>query len=120
MSRLVADENVRTEIVAALRHAGHDVVWITETAPSWDDSSILAFAVVNDRILLTYDRDFGELVFRLGQVPPPAIIYVRLSKRDVAGAVDRLLSLLAHGARASYFTIIDPGATRERPFTLAE
>ena len=61
--RIVADENVDKEIVARLRGDGHDVVYIAEAAPGIDDQTVLLRSVDADAILLTADKDFGELVF---------------------------------------------------------
>ena len=50
-----------------LRGLGHDVVAVAETIPQSDDRSILDQAVAEGRILITNDKDFGELVFRWGK-----------------------------------------------------
>ena len=62
--KFIADANVETVIVQWLRSIGHDVVWAVELSHSFTDSEILNLANQEKRILLTYDRDFGDLVFR--------------------------------------------------------
>jgi predicted nuclease of predicted toxin-antitoxin system len=57
--RFLADENFPG--AAALRAAGSDVVWVRIAAPGSSDSEILAWAAREERILLTFDKDFGEL-----------------------------------------------------------
>ncbi len=59
---LVADEGVDKPIVDALRNAGFDVQYILETHRGAEDDRILAIANIQQRILLTQDKDFGELV----------------------------------------------------------
>jgi predicted nuclease of predicted toxin-antitoxin system len=59
--RFLADENFPAPAAAALRAAGHDVVWVRMTAPGATDSAVLAWAAREDPILLTLDKDFGEL-----------------------------------------------------------
>ena len=59
--RLLADENFPGAAVAALEAAGHDVVWVRTEAPGTIDSDVLAWAAREERILLTFDKDFGEL-----------------------------------------------------------
>jgi len=77
MVRLLANENVPSTTVDALRHAGHDVAWIAATAPGADDRTVLATSVVEARVLLTFDKDFGELVYRLGQDSSSGVILLR-------------------------------------------
>jgi len=62
--RILADENIDALIVAWLRQAGHDVKGVTEFAPGRDDEPLAELACAEARLLLTRDRDFGELVYR--------------------------------------------------------
>ncbi len=62
--RFLADENFPGEAVAALRMGGHDVVWICEAASGASDKRVLEMADEDARILLTFDKDFGELAWR--------------------------------------------------------
>jgi predicted nuclease of predicted toxin-antitoxin system len=59
--RFLANENFPGAAVAVLNAAGHDVVWIRTTAPGSTDREVLARAARDERILLTFDKDFGEL-----------------------------------------------------------
>jgi len=52
--------------VACLRDEGHDAVAVVEVMPEADDKEILDHAVAEGRIVVTNDKDFGELVFRSG------------------------------------------------------
>jgi predicted nuclease of predicted toxin-antitoxin system len=61
---LVADESVDRKIVLRLRQAGHIVLAIAEIAPRADDAAVLRLAHERRAILITSDKDFGELVFR--------------------------------------------------------
>ena len=61
--RLLADESCDFAVVRALRAAGHEVVAIIETAPGAEDETIIDRAVREQRILLTEDKDFGQLVY---------------------------------------------------------
>lgn len=64
-SKIVADESVDFRIVAELRKVGMEVFAICEEQPSIKDNEVLAIAVENDAVLITEDKDFGELVFRI-------------------------------------------------------
>jgi len=66
--RFLANENFPFDAVEVLRQNGHDVVWIRTEAPGISDPEILKRAQNDDRILLTFDKDFGELAFR-SQLP---------------------------------------------------
>jgi predicted nuclease of predicted toxin-antitoxin system len=60
---LVADERCTGPVIRALRAAGHDVIWIAETSPGSPDEEVIEQATQSGRVLITEDRDFGELVF---------------------------------------------------------
>ncbi|MGY0573825.1 DUF5615 family PIN-like protein [Bradyrhizobium sp. RDM12] len=68
--RWLADECVTVSLVRELRGAGHDVLYIAEFAASLSDMELIALASREGRLLLTADKDFGELVFRRGQAVP--------------------------------------------------
>jgi predicted nuclease of predicted toxin-antitoxin system len=61
---LLANENFPLDAVEALRTAGHDVLWIRTESPGIADTEVLARAVAERRVLITFDKDFGELAFR--------------------------------------------------------
>jgi len=65
--RIVADEGIEGPIVVRLRAEGHIVVHIAEIAPGSADPEILRFAHQAEALLITYDKDFGDLVFHKNQ-----------------------------------------------------
>ena len=75
--KFIADEGVDAPIVFALRNNGHDVIYILEISPGKPDEEILIEANSQNRVLLTQDKDFGELVFRLNQIHT-GIVLIRL------------------------------------------
>ncbi|WP_287661640.1 DUF5615 family PIN-like protein [Microcystis sp. M049S2] len=62
--RFLANENFPLDAVEALRQNGHDVLWIRVESPGISDREVLSRAQAENRILLTFDKDFGELAFR--------------------------------------------------------
>jgi predicted nuclease of predicted toxin-antitoxin system len=64
----VCDEGVDRSIVQRLRAEGHEVVYIAELSPSVPDEEVLREANERGAVLVTMDKDFGELVFRLGKL----------------------------------------------------
>lgn len=71
--RLLIDSCVSKFAVNDLRRNGHDLIWIPEEGTDPGDTEILNRAYQEDRILVTADKDFGDLVF-VFQKPHPAII----------------------------------------------
>ena len=65
--KCVADENVDSDIVTALRDTGHEVWYVAEIARGIADDEVLQIAAVSSALLLTCDKDFGDLVFRQGR-----------------------------------------------------
>jgi predicted nuclease of predicted toxin-antitoxin system len=76
--RWLADECVAGPVVARLREAGHDVTYMAELAPSTTDPEVVAIAHREGRLLLTEDKDFGELVFRWKR-PVSGLILLRIA-----------------------------------------
>ncbi|MGE0373383.1 MAG: DUF5615 family PIN-like protein [Gammaproteobacteria bacterium] len=75
--RLLANENWPHPALLALRVAGMDVQSVAERMPRASDTAVLLYAATERRWVLTFDRDYGELVFARAVAPPPAIIYLR-------------------------------------------
>jgi predicted nuclease of predicted toxin-antitoxin system len=76
--RLVADEGVDKQVVERLRQDGHDVVYIAEFDPGVDDKLVLQTASDSGVLLITADKDFGELVFRQHRVHS-GVVLLRLA-----------------------------------------
>lgn len=62
--KVLADENVERSIVDWLRAHGHDVLWVPETHAAEADRSLVELARRENRVIVTYDLDFGEIIFR--------------------------------------------------------
>lgn len=75
--RLLTNENFPLASVRALRCAGFDVFSGSESLPGAKDDAVLKLAADQGRILLTFDRDYGELVYHHRLPCPPAIVYLR-------------------------------------------
>ncbi len=112
---LVCDESVDAAIVATLRRNGLEVLYVAEMAPSLSDDRVLAEASSRGAVLVTGDRDFGELVFRQGRASA-GIILIRLSGlsgEQKASIVSRAIT--EHASElVSAFSVISPGRLRIR------
>lgn len=82
----LANENLPLDVVEALRNSGHDVAWIRTDAPGSKDRDILHRAVNEQRILLTFDKDFGDLAFQFGIPASCGIVLFRLSGKFVGSS----------------------------------
>ena len=112
--RLLANENFPSKAVVALRAAGHDVAWVPENSPSVSDRVVLAQAVREQRIVLTFDKDFGELAFRARLPASCGIVLFRIAPiPDLAAAV--AVQVLGGASFEGRFVVIEPGRMRERP-----
>lgn len=65
---LVMDESVDRPIIERLQQEGHVVFSIADVSPSITDDEVLQQANDRSALLMTADKDFGELVFRQGRV----------------------------------------------------
>lgn len=77
--RFLANENFPLDAVEALRQQQHDVVWIRTESPGISDPEVLSRAQAEDRILLTFDKDFGELAFRTKLPAASGMILFRIA-----------------------------------------
>lgn len=92
--RLLADENIPGAVVAALTGAGHDVVWIRQTTPGASDPAVLEIPREGGRILLSFDKDFGELVFKRRLPAPPGLILLRFTPASPTEAAEFVVAML--------------------------
>ena len=77
--KVLANENFPLLAVEALREAGHDVVWARTEMPGEGDDQVLRRAQEESRLLVTFDKDFGELAFRLSLPATTGIVLFRIS-----------------------------------------
>jgi predicted nuclease of predicted toxin-antitoxin system len=113
--RFLANENFPGAAVAALRAAGHDVVWIRVADPGTSDAEVLAWATREERILLTFDKDFGELASRNILPAKSGVILLRTRMPKPGEGLRRLADLIsARSDWVGHFSVIEPGRIRMR------
>ena len=114
--KLLANENVASLVVDALRADGHDLVWIKEVGPGSTDDVVLALALAENRVLLTFDKDFGKLAFRLGRLATPGVILLRPRLRSPEYLVRFAQAVIAQGhIWEGHFTVAEEGRVRIVP-----
>ena len=80
--------------VAELRSRGHDVVAVKETLRGSSDTAILAQAQLEKRLVITQDKDFGELAFRQFLPAECGIILFRLSGDSPEADIQRIVEVI--------------------------
>lgn len=101
MFKLFADECVNTDIVLVLRQSGFDVLTVKEAKlTGFDDETIFNFACSSKRILLTFDRGFGD-IFRFNISKSSGIIVMlisQMSRDEIVGIILKFVFLIqSHG-----------------------
>lgn len=76
--RVLADENIAEQVIVRLRAAGYDVRWVRETDRGEADPALLELATRERRTLITYDKDFGDLVHQSHIPAPYGVILFRI------------------------------------------
>jgi predicted nuclease of predicted toxin-antitoxin system len=114
--RILANENFPGVAVMALREAGHDVVWVRTDAPGISDPEVLEWAAREERILMTFDKDFGELA-RASALPRTCgIVLLRVPLENPSDVGQRIAQLVAsRDDWANHFSIVEPTRVRMRP-----
>jgi len=114
--RFLANENVSLDAIVALREKGHDVIWIRTDAPGSCDEDILSRAVAEERIVITLDKDFGELAFRSRLPAKCGIILFRILEKSsdyiakvVTTAIESRTDWTGH------FSVVEKHRIRMRP-----
>ena len=114
--QLLANENFPLDAVMALRAAGHDVLWVRTVFPGATDAAVLQRAVQEQRLLLTFDKDFGELAYRAKLPASCGIILFRLMAADSKTLAHWVnLALQSRDDWAGNFAVIESGRIRLRP-----
>jgi predicted nuclease of predicted toxin-antitoxin system len=114
--RLLANENVPGAAIAALRAAGHDVAWVRTELPGASDQDVLARAQAEGRLLLTFDKDFGELAFRHRLPAEGGIVLFRMaapSARELAYAM--VAALASRSDWSGHFSVVEEDTVRMTP-----
>jgi predicted nuclease of predicted toxin-antitoxin system len=117
--RWLADECVDAPLIAKLREAGHDVVYIADTTPGVTDIQIVSIAIRERRLLLTDDKDFGEMVVRWRR-PLPGLVLLRLDAIESGRRWTRLSAAIERYSDNLFgrFTIVEDSRLRSRAMTI--
>ncbi|MBU4455828.1 MAG: DUF5615 family PIN-like protein [Syntrophaceae bacterium] len=112
----LANENFPLLSVRLLREAGHRIVSIIQEAPGSKDEDILKRAHNERLIILTFDRDYGELIYRHQALPPAGVVYFRFAPATPSEPAEILLNVMdkADLSVIGKFTIVERNRIRQR------
>jgi predicted nuclease of predicted toxin-antitoxin system len=117
---ILANENFPLDAVTALREAGHDVAWIRVDAPGSKDPDILERSMQENRVVMTFDKDFGELAFRHGLPASCGIVLFRLEAASSASLASTIAAAIAsRDDWTGNFSVVEEGRIRVRPLPTA-
>lgn len=111
--RFLADESCDFSVVRALRTAGHDVLAVAEFSAGLEDVLILESALREHRVVLTEDKDFGQLVYANAQ-PSNGVIFIRYPANARKHLAKAVVSFIAEAPAhlTSSFVVLAPGRVR--------
>jgi len=99
--RILADENTPREAVLALRADGHDVFSASELSAGAQDQAHVARAIAEDRVIITFDLDFGQIAATADPKPGAGILQTPFARSDLRWR--------------GHLSIVERGHFRQRP-----
>jgi predicted nuclease of predicted toxin-antitoxin system len=116
MTKFLANENMPGQAVEAVRQAGIDVTWVREISPGMDDEDVLALSVAEGRVLVTFDKDFGEMAFEQGKTATPGVVLLRPRLRSPDQVAQFTVAVLAQSVTwEGHFCVAQEGRLRVVP-----
>ncbi len=115
----LANENFPLVSIQLLRNAGHNVKSVAEDMPGSNDHEVLACASERMLVILTFDRDYGELVHRHTMPAPAGIVYFRSAPSAPEEPAEVLSAIIekGHPSLQGMFTVLEKGRIRQRRLT---
>ena len=113
--RLLLDSSLSPNTLKELRSAGHDVVWVGDWAEDPGDEAILVTAVKDKRVVVTLDKDFGELAILHGQSHCGIMRIVNFRATQQAAVCLHILTSHAEDLNSGAIITAEPGRIRIRP-----
>ena len=117
----LANENFPLLSVMLLRNAGYRVVSIAQESPGITDFEVLTRAHEENMVILTFDRDYGELIYKNRVLLPAGVVYFRFGPATPAEPADILIKLIGRTDLSiiGQFTILERGRLRQRSLKIA-
>jgi len=116
--QFLANENFPIKSVLLFRQSGFDIKAIGTDNPSIADEEVIEIANKEDRIILTFDKDYGELIFKYGYKPKAGVIFLRFHNFEPEKPAEYLLKMFETATInfENTLTVIDRKKIRQRKF----
>jgi predicted nuclease of predicted toxin-antitoxin system len=118
VNKFLANENVPFSSITSLKSAGTDVKSIGVDDPSITDEQVMQIAINENRTIITYDSDYGELIFKHGYKPKAGVIFIRTQPTDPLETA-RIITELLKKEEISFnrtLTVIDSNSIRQKKY----
>lgn len=114
--RIPVNENISGSVVQSLRDLGHDVLAAKESMRGAEDEHILDRAQAEFRLVVTQEKDFGELEFRRGLPADCDVILFRLANDEKDTCLRRMVDVIESRTDwAAHFSVVTDDQIRMRP-----
>jgi predicted nuclease of predicted toxin-antitoxin system len=116
--KFLANENVPISSVKALRIGGFDIKSIGMDNPSISDEEVMNIATEEGRTIITYDSDYGELIFKYGFKPRAGVIFIRTQPSEpleTAKIIEKLI-LIKNLSFEGALTVVDSNSIRQKKY----
>ena len=116
--KLLANENFPIKSILYLRSKGFDISSIGTDNPSIQDHAVMTIAIREERTILTFDRDYGELIFKYNYKPQSGVIYLRLDEYQ-ADEPGKIIAELINKKEFNFdnaLTVLDKSGIRQRRY----
>lgn len=111
--KYLADENFPGPAVRLLRRHGFDISWIRESCPGITDEEVISKAFTENRVLLTFDKDFGEISHVRGLSSSNGVVLFRISTKNPDEASEIILKILGSDfVWIGHFSVISSNGIR--------
>jgi|ERR1035437_5003572 predicted nuclease of predicted toxin-antitoxin system len=114
--KLLANENFPKASVKLFREKGYDITYISEYKGGITDEEVMQIAIREGRTILTFDKDYGELIYKHGYKPMQGVIFLRLFDFNPEEPSELLMKLFENNEFSfeGFFTVVDNNAVRQR------
>ena len=116
--RFLANENFPFPSLQLLRKAGFEIISISESFPGISDPEVIEKAISYNAIILTFDKDYGELIYKYKRQAPPAVVFFRFKgeQPDAAGKILLDIMKIKEFVLENNFTVIERDSLRQRKY----
>lgn len=116
--KLLANENIPIASVTYLKSAGFDIIAVGDENFGITDKEVMELAIKENRTIITYDSDYGELIFKYGYKPEAGVIYIRILPSDPleAGKLTEQLITESKVDIERTLTVLDSNSIRQKKY----